>query len=57
MRYKKTFRMMENDQQNEVIRQIKQLEVNVDNDSGYDRSNGSSNQSNNSKNEAEDSKK
>ena len=48
---------MENDQQNEVIRQIKQLEVNVDNDSGYDRSNGSSNQSNNSKNEAEDSKK
>ena len=49
--------MIGDEQQNEVAQQIKKLELATDSDSGFERSNGSSNQSGNSRSEAEDTKK
>ena len=42
MRDKDNFRMIGYDQQNEVLQQVKQLELVADSDSGLERSTGSS---------------
>ena len=49
--------MMGTEHQNEVAEQIKKLELAVDSDSGFERSNGSSDQSGSNRAEVDDTKK